>query len=70
MSNAESRHNKAIDSNMADFYRFNKRYLEDFLKLSNNTLDYKSKTIKIPKYKVEYFEDNYGGIRVKTFETD
>lgn len=70
MSNAESKHNKALESNMADFYRFNKKYLDDFLKLSNNTLDYKSKAIKIPKYKVEYFEDNYGGIRVKTSETD
>lgn len=70
MGNAESKHLKAIENNMIDFYRFNKKYLDDFLTLSNNTLDYKKEIINIPKYKVDYYEDGFGGIRIKTTETD
>lgn len=70
MSNAESKHLKAIENNMIDFYRFNRKYLDDFLTLSNTTLDYKSETVVIPKYKVDYIEDSYGGIRIKTTETN
>ncbi len=62
IANAEIRHNDAITMNIKDYYRFGREYVEDFMKLSNITLDTKHKSIFVPTYKVDTFQDDKGGL--------
>lgn len=66
IGNAENRHNEAIINNIIDFHRFSEKYLDDFMKLANTTLDCKHESIFIPEYSVVHTEDGYGGCRTTT----
>ena len=65
IANAENRHNEAIINNLSDFHRFSKEYIEDFMKLSNITLDYDAEHINIPTYKFINSEDGRGGFKME-----
>ena len=66
IANAENRHSDAIVNNIIDFHRFSEKYLDDFMKLANTTLDYTHADIFVPEYTVTHYEDGYGGCKTIT----
>lgn len=69
MEQVEKNHAKAIENNLLEFYRFNKKYLEDFSKLLNATIPKSTEEIEIEQYKVEKIENGYGGYSISVTET-
>lgn len=60
--NAEKRKDKDmnVEKNLDSFRILNENYLDDFMKLSNVTIDPNSKHILVPKYKIDSIEDKFG----------
>jgi hypothetical protein len=70
IANAEIRHEDAITQNLTDFYRFSKSYIDDFMNLSDITINTKHKNLMIPSYNIDSLDDGIGNLSVKIKKAD